>query len=102
SMALDYKTRQAMATNEKQRADDYCPECGRPWFDPAPERPHRASCPWRAVLLAVVGVCVALTFGPRAARAHAFQAAAQRNVAALNLCLGGATQDSICPSLVDA
>jgi hypothetical protein len=29
-MAMDYKTLQAMATNQQRHADDYCPDCGRP------------------------------------------------------------------------
>jgi hypothetical protein len=50
----------------------------------------------------MVGVAVALTFGVRAARAHAFQAASQRDLAVLTLCLGGAPADRICPPVADA
>jgi hypothetical protein len=67
-MAMDYKTLQAMATNQQQHADDYCPECGRPWSDPLPEHPQRAtSIPWRAALLGVLGLLLAIAFGHRTA-----------------------------------
>jgi hypothetical protein len=66
-MALDYKTLQVIATSQRRHADDYCPECGRPWVDPLPERPRRAaSFPWRAALLGVLGLFLAITFGHRA------------------------------------
>jgi hypothetical protein len=65
-MAMDYKTLQAMATNQQGHADDYCPECGRPWIDPSPEHPHQATFfPWRAALFVVLGLFVAITFGHR-------------------------------------
>jgi hypothetical protein len=68
-MALDYKTLQALAAAEPQEAAGHCPECGRAWGTSGPEAPHPlAPFPWRAVLLGVVGLALALTFGLRAAR----------------------------------
>jgi hypothetical protein len=67
-MPIDYKTAQAFAAKDPSGTAPYCPECGRPWVDPAREQlqsstPH----PWRAVLLGVVGLFLAITFGLRAA-----------------------------------
>jgi hypothetical protein len=67
-MALDYKTRQAMAESQPANTTSYCPECGRPWADPVPERARRATTfPWRAALLGVLGLFLAITFGQRTA-----------------------------------
>jgi hypothetical protein len=66
-MALDFKTRQAMASSQPANATSYCPECGRPWDDPLPEHPRRPTTfPWRAPLLGVLGLLLAITFGQRA------------------------------------
>ena len=68
-MALDYKTVQATAASQGSEIDAYCPECGRPWGEPTPERRRPSSpLPWRAVLLGVVGMYLAITFGPHAVR----------------------------------
>jgi hypothetical protein len=78
-MAFDYGTLQAMEASEPANATSYCPECGRPWADPPPGSPRPAArFPWRAVLLVVVGLALAIIFGlravtdyPRALRDHA-------------------------------
>jgi hypothetical protein len=102
-MALDYKALQALAARRPANAPSYCPECGRPWRDPAPVRPHPdAAFPWRAAFVAMVGLAVALTFGARAARADQKQAAIQRDVAVLTVCLGGVSGDLTCPTVQDA
>jgi hypothetical protein len=63
-MALDYKTLRAMATGQPRFADDYCPECGRPWRDPALGRPAlAASLPWRACALLAIAAYLGLAFG---------------------------------------
>jgi hypothetical protein len=65
-MATDFKTLQAMTTTQQRPADDYCPECGRPWIDPSSERSQRATFfPWRAALFGVLGFLLAITFGHR-------------------------------------
>jgi hypothetical protein len=102
-MALDYRTLQETAASQPRDADGYCPECGRPWRDPSPERPHPAvPVPWHAVFLAVVGLALAVTFGVRAARAYQTQRATQRDLAVLIVCLGGVSGDLTCPSVEDA
>jgi hypothetical protein len=78
-MSFDYKTPQALAANHLMDADGFCPECGRPWGAPAPDPGQpKAAFPWRAVLLVVVGLALAIVFGlravadyPRALRDHA-------------------------------
>jgi hypothetical protein len=66
-MAFDYKTLPVIAGSQPQDGGDFCPECGRPWADSARESPQPAArFPWRAVLLGVVGLCLAITFGMRA------------------------------------
>jgi hypothetical protein len=68
-MALDFKTLQAITASQPPGADVCCPECGRPWSEPPPERPRPSSSfPWRAVLLGIVGLYLAITLGPRAVR----------------------------------
>jgi hypothetical protein len=80
-MALDYKALQALAASQPRDTDGYCPECGRPWREPSPERPHPAAPSlWRAALLGVVGLALAITFGLRAWRADRL---APRDCAAL-------------------
>jgi hypothetical protein len=65
-MAQDDKTLQALATSQRWHTDAYCPECGRPWHDPLPERPRGPlTLRWRAALLGVVGLFLAITFGHR-------------------------------------
>jgi hypothetical protein len=67
-VAFDYRTLQAMAASQPPDAIPYCPECGRPWEDPAPARAHPAArLPWRAALLVVVGLALAIAFALRAA-----------------------------------
>jgi hypothetical protein len=66
-MAFDDKTLPAMAVSQPPAGGDYCPECGRPWTDSAAGSPRPAArFPWRAVLLSLVGLCLAITFGLRA------------------------------------
>jgi hypothetical protein len=66
-VALDYQTLQAISAREPSGVTPYCPECGRPWLDPAPEPPRRSSpLPWQAALLGVVGPLLAISFGLRA------------------------------------
>jgi hypothetical protein len=66
-MALDFKTLQALASSPPANATSYCPECGRPWDDPvSASSPLPPTFPWRAALLGVLGVFLAITFGHRA------------------------------------
>jgi hypothetical protein len=56
-MVVDYKTLQAIVAGQPPDTDAYCPECGRPWRDPSPERSQPVMLfPWRAVFLAVIGL----------------------------------------------
>jgi hypothetical protein len=101
-MALDYKTRQATATNEQQHADDYCPECGRPWHDLLAGRARpAASVSWRAALLIVVGLALAISIGSRALAAYQTRVATDRDLAVLTLC-DLMMSDPSCPSIQDA
>jgi hypothetical protein len=100
-MALDYKTLQALAAGQLHDADDYCPECGRPWRDLSLPRPA-GSVSWRAALLIVVGLALAITFGSRALAAYQARVATDRDLAVLTLCLNGILSDPICPSMQDA
>jgi hypothetical protein len=89
-----------MAAGRPPDADDYCPECGRPWRDLSPDRPHPAvPFPWRAALLGVVGLALAITFGVRAAGAYQTEAAIARDLAVLTWCGGGETTAWGCPSV---
>jgi hypothetical protein len=98
-MAFDYKTPQALAASHQMDADDFCPECGRLWEAPAPDRIQPAAAfPWRAALLVAVGLVLALTFGVRAARAAQKQATLQRDLAALHQCFEEVGWDSSCPT----
>jgi hypothetical protein len=102
-IALDYATLRAMAATEPANVSPYCPECGRPWHAPSPERAHPAAAfPWRPAVLAVVWLALAVTFGVRAARADQRQRAIQSNLAVLTRCLGGVSGDLTCPSVEDA
>jgi hypothetical protein len=66
-MTLDYKTLQAMTGSQPAKVSSYCPECGRAWIDTSPQPPQWAtSFPWRAALLSVLGLALAITFGHRA------------------------------------
>jgi hypothetical protein len=101
-MAFDYKTVQAMAASQPRDAHGYCPECGRPWRDPSPERPHPAmAVPWHPVFLAVVGLALAITFGARAARAYRLEAATRGDLASLTTCVGRGSAAPSCPSMDD-
>jgi hypothetical protein len=67
-MALDFKTLQALASSQPANGTSYCPECGRPWGTPLLGRaPRETTFPWRTVLLGVIGLFLAITFGQRAA-----------------------------------
>jgi hypothetical protein len=101
-VAFDYKTLQTTAATRPPDADHYCPECGRPWGELSAERPRPAADPWRAVLLAVVGFALALTFGERAVRADQRETAIQRDLASLTRCLGGVAGSGACPAGKDA
>jgi hypothetical protein len=102
-MALDYKTLQATELSQGTSAQPYCPECGRPWRELWPEHPRRSALvSWRAALLIVVGLALAITFGLRAAAAHQTEAATQRDLAELTLCLDGTWSGPGCPSVQDA
>jgi hypothetical protein len=69
-VASQDKNFSALAASQPWDMDGYCPECGRPWRDRSPERPYPAApFPWRAVLLGVVGLALAITFGLRTWRA---------------------------------
>jgi hypothetical protein len=99
-MADGFPTRSAMPTDYSRDADAYCPECGRPWREPSPDRPYpEAAFPWRAAFLAAVGLVLALTFGVRAVRAAQEQAVNPRDLAVLARCLGHASPDPSCPSV---
>jgi hypothetical protein len=101
-MALDYKQLQTSGTGQAMTTDAYCPECGRPWRDPSPVRPSsEAVFPWRAALLAVVGLALALSFGVRAARVSQTGAATQSGLAVLPWCGGGETSALGCPPAED-
>ena len=102
-MAFDYKVVQAMETAEPPIADGYCPECGRPWRHPSPERSRDpAPFAWHRALLIVVGLALAITFGLPAMAAYQSETATQRDVAVLTLCLDGMKSDPGCPSVQDA
>jgi hypothetical protein len=102
-MAVDYKTLQALAVSQPRDAEGYCPECGRPWCAPAPDRPPpEAAFPWRAAFLVAVGLAIAITFGVRATRASQRQVAIQRDLVGLTRCLGGVSGDRTCPAGKDA
>jgi hypothetical protein len=65
-MAFDYKVSSATLPSCPRDADRFCPECGRPWDIPAAGSARRAApFPWRAALLAAVGLYLGITFGLR-------------------------------------
>jgi hypothetical protein len=100
-MALDYKTLQAVATNERRHADDYCPECGRLWIDPLPERSRRTtSFPWRAVLVSVFGLFLAITFGLRTGEIQSRLLNDQASVGPAHICVAQSDGPPDCPSLM--
>jgi hypothetical protein len=100
-MALDYKTLQSVATNEQQHADDYCPECGRPWIDTWGEHPRRVtSFPWRVALLGVFGLFLAITFGLRAGKIQSLLPDDQTHAGPAHVCVSQSDGPPDCPSLM--
>jgi hypothetical protein len=96
-MAFDYKTWQTMAASQPPETNGYCPECGRPWVERAPEHPRSASLfPWRSVILTVLGVALALTFGFRAASAYRREADIQRDFAFRSRCVSASSSALAC------
>jgi hypothetical protein len=76
-MALDWKTLRVLAESHPRGADDYCPECGRPWREPSPERPRPiVRFPWPAALFGLIGLSLAITFGLRSVSAYQTEARA--------------------------
>jgi hypothetical protein len=66
-VADDYKTLRAISVPAPSGVTPYCPECGRPWLDPATEPPRRSPpLPWQVAFLGVVGLLLAVSFGLRA------------------------------------
>jgi hypothetical protein len=67
AVALDYKTLQETAASQRPYADDYCPECGRPWRATRVEKGRvTVGTAWSCWLLVAVGMYLLVVYGPRA------------------------------------